>query len=371
MSVSEAARNAALAFDIPGTLLSIERYGTGHINDSYCAAFDVAGTVARFLVQRINHRIFKEPQLLVENIHRATTHLAAQLSDDPDRDRRVLTLLPDRDGRLCHVDGEGEFWRVYRFIEKAHTYDTIQSPAQAFQVARAFGQFQRMLVTLPPPRLNETIPDFHNTPKRLEAFLRAVEADPRNRASEARREIDYALEHQALAGILMDAGLPERTIHADTKINNVLLDDATGEGLCVIDLDTVMPGLSLYDFGDMVRTATSPAAEDERDLSKVAMQMPMFEALVRGYMASTADFLSAQEKTLLVAAGKLITYEQCLRFLTDFLLGDPYYKIAREAHNLDRCRTQIKLLESIAGQEDEMQRFVENSAASLNSAPAD
>jgi hypothetical protein len=371
MSVSEAVRNAALAFDIPGTLVSIERYGSGHINDSYCAAFDVAGAVTRFLIQRINHRIFKQPQLLMENIHRVTSHLEAQLKGDPDCERRVLTLIRDRDGRLWHVDVEGEFWRAYRFIEKAHTYDTIQSPAQAFHAAKAFGRFQRMLVTLPTPRLHETIPDFHNTPKRLESFLRAVEADPCNRVSQARDEIAHALGHQALASILTDAKLPDRTIHADTKINNVMLDDATGEGLCVIDLDTVMPGLSLYDFGDMVRTATSPAAEDERDLSKVAMQMPMFEALVRGYLASTADFLSAQEKTLLVAAGKLITYEQGLRFLTDFVLGDPYYKIAREAHNLDRCRTQFRLLESVAGQEDAMQRFVERSVSSLNSAVVD
>lgn len=371
MSDSEAARNAALAFEIHGTLLSIERYGSGHINDSYCAAFDIAGSTTRFLIQRINRRIFKQPQLLMENIHRVTSHLAAQLRDDPDRERRVLTLLPARDGNLWHMDREGEFWRAYWFVEKAHTYDTIQSPEQAFHAAKAFGRFQRMLVTLPSPRLHETIPDFHSTPKRLESFLRAVEADPRNRASEARGEIAYALEHQALASTLTDANLPERTIHADTKINNVLLDDATGEGLCVIDLDTVMPGLSLYDFGDMVRTATSPAAEDERDLSKVTMQLPMFEALVRGYLVSTADFLSAQEKTLLVEAGKLITYEQGLRFLTDFLLGDPYYKIARETHNLDRCRTQFRLLESIAGQEDKMQRFVERCAASLDSTIAD
>lgn len=366
MSAGETVRNAALAFEIPGALLSVERYGSGHINDSYCVAFDVAGVTTRFLIQRINHRIFKQPQVLMENIHRVTTHLAAQLEEDPDCDRRVLTLIPDRDGLLWHVDGEGEFWRAYRFIERAHTYDTIQSPGQAFQAAKAFGRFQRMLVTLPPPRLHETIPDFHNTPKRLDAFLLAVEADPRSRASEARAEIAYALEHLALASILMDAKLPERTIHADTKINNVLLDDATGEGLCVIDLDTVMPGLSLYDFGDMVRTATSPAAEDERDLSKVTMQMPMFEALVRGYLASTADLLSAQEKALLVAAGKLITFEQGLRFLTDFVLGDPYYKIARETHNLDRCRTQFKLLESIIKDEDKMQRFVEQSITSLD-----
>ncbi|MFC5862528.1 phosphotransferase enzyme family protein [Acidicapsa dinghuensis] len=364
MSVSAVVHEAARSFDIEGDLVSIERYGSGHINDSYCAAFDRGGATTRFLMQRINHRIFKQPLLLMENIHRVTTHVAEQLSDDPDSDRRVLTLIPDRDGLLCHVDREGEFWRAYKFIERAHTYDTIQSPAQAFQAAKAFGQFQRMLVTLPAPRLHETIPDFHNTPKRLEAFLRALGADPCNRAAEARDEIAYALEYQALASILTDADLPERTIHADTKINNVLLDDASGEGLCVIDLDTVMPGLSLHDFGDMVRTATSPAAEDELNLSKVRMQMPMFEALVRGYLGSTADFLSAGEKTLLVDAGKLITYEQALRFLTDFILGDPYYKIAREKHNLDRTRTQIALLKSINEQEDAMQRFVDRIAAS-------
>jgi Ser/Thr protein kinase RdoA (MazF antagonist) len=237
--------------------------------------------------------------------------------------------------------------------------DVVESPAQAFAAAQAFGQFQKLLTDLPAPRLHDTIPDFHHTPKRFAALEKFVAADTGNRAALAKPEIEFALRHQAICGVLLDAQLPERVTHNDTKINNVLLDDATGEGVCVIDLDTVMPGLALYDFGDMVRTTTSPVKEDERDLTKVTMQFPMFEALVRGYLASASAFLTPAEKQQLAFAGKLITFEIGIRFLTDFLAGDPYFKIHREEHNLDRCRTQFKLVESIEQQEAQMNKSVE------------
>ena len=192
------------------------------------------------------------------------------------------------------------------------------------------------------------------------ALEKAVAADSSGRAIEARREIDFALARKSITGVLLDANLPERVTHNDTKFNNVMLDDETGEGICVIDLDTVMPGLAPYDFGDMVRSTTSTAEEDERDLSKVAMQFPMFEALVRGYLSSAGGFLTRTEKQLLAFSGKLITFEIGVRFLTDFLLGDTYFKVHREGHNLDRCRTQFKLLESIEQQEEPMERLVES-----------
>jgi hypothetical protein len=345
-------------FEIDGKLTSIAPYGSGHINDTYCAVFTQAGALARFIVQRINTIIFENPAAMMQNIERVTSQIAAQLAGEPDGARRVLTLVATHDGCAWHVDAEGGYWRVYRFIEGARSYDAVESTGQAYQAGKAFGRFQRQLADLPEPRLHDTIPDFHNTPKRFTAFERAVGADVANRAVNARAEIDFAFAHQLIAGILLNANLPERVTHNDTKINNVLLDDATGEGLCVIDLDTVMPGLALYDFGDMVRTATSPAAEDERDLSKVAMQFPLFEGLVRGYLSSAGGFLTTAEKEHLVVAGKVIAFEQGIRFLADYLAGDTYYKVHREGQNLDRCRTQFKLIASIEEQEDNMNRLV-------------
>jgi aminoglycoside phosphotransferase (APT) family kinase protein len=242
----------------------------------------------------------------------------------------------------------------------AKTYDAVESPQQAYQAAKAFGQFQKMLADLPAPRLHDTIPDFHHTPKRFANLKQAILDNKANRLSLAKAEIDFALKRKSICSVLLDAKLPERVTHNDTKFNNVMLDNATGEGICVIDLDTVMPGLALYDFGDMVRTTTSPAKEDERDLSKVTMQFPMFEALVRGYLSSAGEFLTPAEKKFLAFSGKLITFEIGLRFLTDFLEGDTYFKVHRDGHNLDRCRTQFKLVESIEQQENEMNRLVES-----------
>ena len=242
---------------------------------------------------------------------------------------------------------------------KRPCYDAVETTRQALEAAKAFGQFQKLLADLPAPRLNDTIPDFHHTPRRFATLERALSADVANRAMLARPEVEFALRNQAIASVLMNATLPERVTHNDTKLNNVMLDDASGEAVCVIDLDTVMPGLALYDFGEMVRATTSPAKEDERDPAKVTMQFPMFEALARGYLATAAEFLTPAEKRYLAFAGKLMTFENGIRFLTDFLAGDVYYKVHREHHNLDRCRTQFKLVESITQQEEQMNRLVE------------
>ena len=239
---------------------------------------------------------------------------------------------------------------------------TSQTPAQAEQAGRAFGEFQSLLADLPAPRLHETIPDFHNTPLRYAALERAIAADACGRVAAAQPEIEFVGRRRALAPALLDlhrAGeIPERIVHNDAKITNVLLDAATGAGLCVVDLDTVMPGLSLYDFGDMVRTMTSPTAEDETDLSQVEVQLPLFEALARGYLAAAGCFLNAAERAQLVTAGKLITLEQGVRFLTDFLSGDTYYKTQRPDQNLDRCRTQLKLVASLERHEVALTRLV-------------
>jgi len=350
----------ASQFEIDGEFSTASPYGSGHINDTYLAVFHHEGAPARVILQRINTSIFTRPVALMENIQRVTAHLAAQVAGQPDSARRVLTLIPARDGRALHVDADGNYWRAYRFIQNARTYDAVESTQQAFQAARAFGRFQQLLVDLPAPRLHDTIPNFHHTPMRFAALEQAIALDGTNRGITVQPEIEFALAHQSIAAVLLDAKLPERVTHNDTKLNNVMLDDETGEAICVIDLDTVMPGLALYDFGDMVRTTTSPAPEDERDLSRVHMQLPMFEALVRGYLSSAGSFLTNAEKQLLAFSGKLITFETGIRFLTDYLAGDTYYKIHRPAHNLDRCRTQFKLVESISHQEDAMSRLVQS-----------
>ena len=347
-------------FQIDGTFISAAPFGSGHIHDTYAAVCELSGAPVRSILQRINRRIFQNPVALMENIQRVTRHISAQLADAPDRERRGLVLIPARDGKAWHVDEDGEFWRGYRFIENAHTCDTVSTIRQAYEAAKAFGHFQRLVATLPPSELHVTLPGFHNTPQRWRALEQAIAADPAGRVRQAAPEIAFAMSREPMTGILLEAGLPERVTHNDTKINNVMFDNATGEGLCVIDLDTVMPGLALYDFGDMVRTTTCEAAEDETDLSQVAMRFPMFEALLRGYLDSAGNLLTAAERELLAFSGRLITFEQGIRFLTDYLAGDTYYKIHRPDHNLDRCRTQFRLLASMESQQVQMERLAKS-----------
>lgn len=359
MNIQHDVKAIARRFRIYGDFLEAGPYGHGHINDTYCLTYDQSGTRTRYILQRINHNIFKNPPAVMENIQRVTAHLGEKSAFEDSASRRVLTLISTHEGETFFRDEQGNYWRTYLFIENARSYDAVETPRQAFEVAKAFGRFQKLLADFPAPRLHDTIPDFHHTPRRFAALEKAIEADAANRAALARAEIEFALKNKSMAAALLAAGLPERVTHNDTKLNNVMLDEKSGEGICVIDLDTVMPGLALYDFGDMVRTTTSPAREDERDLTKVAMQFPMFEALARGYLASASQFLTPAEKRWLAFSGKLITFEIGIRFLADFLCGDCYFKVARENHNLDRCRTQFKLVESIAQNEEQMNKIVE------------
>lgn len=353
-------KKIASNFQIEGSFIEASPYGTGHINETFAATFNLNGTPIRYTMQGVNTNVFKDPLALMENIKRVTDHIQEKTAGEPSR--RTMLLIPTKTGDIFYSSGPDDVWRIYNFIEKATTYDIVETAEQAFQAARAFGDFQKMLLDLPGERLHETIPDFHNTPLRFQALMEAIDRDPINRARSAAKEIDFALNRQnmtgILAGLLADGSLPERITHNDTKLNNVLLDDRTGEGVCVIDLDTVMPGLIHYDFGDMVRTTTCPAAEDEQDLSKVYMQQHMFAALLNGYLESAGEFLTKTEREYLPFSGKLISFEIGIRFLTDHLLGDTYFKIHREGHNLDRCRTQFKLVESIEEQEDELYKLL-------------
>jgi hypothetical protein len=354
------AAEAALAFQCPGRLVSVTQHGDGHINDSFCATFQNGHGPRRYLLQHINTSIFRDPSALMRNIERVTAHLAAKSADHPDRQRRVLSLVSSNDGGALHQDRDGQYWRMYHFIDGASTISQVRSPRQAYEAARAFGQFQAQLADLPTPPLAETIPNFHHTPSRFAALEQAIAANPLGRVAGAAHEIDFALTHRSMIRTLFDAGLPVRTTHNDTKINNVLLDDATGEGICIVDLDTVMPGFSVYDFGDLARTSLCAAAEDERNLSKVEMDFSLFEALVRGFLSSTGGFLTAAERRSLPFSCKLITFNIGIRFLTDHLQGDTYFRIHRESQNLDRARTQFQLIRSIEQNEERMLRLVES-----------
>jgi hypothetical protein len=341
----------------------------------------------RYILQRINQIVFKNPVQVMANAVRITEHIRAKmagkrghstfssmagnLAGKPANEEEVecplflrqLAVVATKDGGAYYQDAAGNVWRMYNFIENAVTYDSLQSAALAREAARMFGWFQRMLTDLPGPPLYETIPGFHNTPRRFEVFQEVLKADVANRAKQAKDEIDFVFENAAICHVLYDlvkrGEIPVRIAHNDAKINNVMFDTRTSKGVCVIDLDTAMPGLSVYDFGDLVRTATCPAAEDERDLSKVAVDITLFEALAQGFVEGTSLFLTPAERQHLVFGGKLITFEQMIRFLTDYLAGDVYYKVHREGHNLDRTRTQMKLVQSIVEQEEDMNHLVE------------
>lgn len=350
-------------FDIPGQLLDATPYGLGHINDTYLGRYQSAAGIFRCIHQRINHFVFKEPLKVMENIERVT-HYAREriIATGGDPERETLNLIPTRSGGTSILSERGETWRTYAFIDHAHTFDVAQDLDQVYHAARAFGKFQGLLNDLPGPRLHETIPAFHHTRRRFDAFLEALKADTAHRAGAVRAEIDFLLRREKDASVVVDllaqGQLPERVTHNDTKLNNVLIDDQTGEGICVIDLDTIMPGSALYDFGDLIRMGAATAAEDEPDLSRVGVDLRLFERLARGYLESARAFLTPTEWELLVFGGRLITYEQAIRFLGDYLNGDVYYKTHREGHNLDRARTQIKLVAEMERRQEEMEAII-------------
>ena len=358
-------REVAALFDLRADFLDGMPYGSGHINDTYCAHFDQAGLrPLRYILQRINTNVFKTPVQLMDNIARVTRHSLERLIEEgnPEARRRTLTCIPAIDGKPYAVDAAGNYWRVYPFIERATGHDEIQNNEQAYEAAKAFGNFQKLAAGLGGARLHETIPNFHNTPKRLEALRAAVAADTANRAARVKKEIDFvearAADCSRITDLIAAGVIPERVTHNDTKLNNVLLDDKTAEGVCVIDLDTTMPGSALYDFGDMVRTATPTTREDATDLDKLGLRLDRFEALVRGYLSSAGAFLNDAEKANLAFAGKLLTFECGIRFLTDYLSGDVYFKIKRPEHNLERCRNQFAFVAVIENRLPEMEDLV-------------
>ena len=315
------------------------------------------------MLQRINTEAFRNPEALMENIRLVTGHIrAALVAAGQDPARRVLEFLPAADGSLLHREPDGGCWRCYRFVDGVTAYDRIESPAQFCEAGRGFGAFQTMLADFPADRLTETIPFFHDTPRRYGTFRAAVAEDAAGRASSLAADIAFfdsrAARMRGIVDRLASGELPLRVTHNDTKLNNVLIDNATHRALCVIDLDTVMPGSVLYDFGDAVRYGACTAAEDEPDTARIGFDMTLFRAFAEGFLSETADRLTDAELSLLPLGVEVITCELAMRFLTDYLDGDRYFKIRYSDHNLVRARAQMKLLTEVEAHRDEMNACV-------------
>lgn len=342
----------------------ISPYGEGHINDTIAVVTRAEGDrLRRYIVQQINQNVFPKPKEVMENISRVTDHLRKKIVQaGGDTSRETLEVVPTHDGGLYFLDDKQNYWRAYVFVEDTITLQQVRTADDFYHSARAFGRFQQLLADYPADTLYETIENFHNTPVRFQTFQKAVREDVAGRVKEAKAEIDFLMERQNEYSILTDlehAGkLPLRVTHNDTKLNNVLFDDVTNEGICVVDLDTVMPGLAAYDYGDSIRFGASTALEDEPNLDLVQLSLPLFEAYTKGYLEVAGAALTALEKETLIWGAKIITLEIGIRFLTDFLVGDTYFKTSRPRHNLDRARTQLKLAAEMEVHWDELKAIV-------------
>lgn len=354
------------AFGLQGEFVCARPFGCGHIHDTFQSVYRQGGGTRRYVHQRINTKVFPDPRSLMENIVRVTEHQQRKLLDRgvPDAGRRALQVIFTRQGSPLFQDEEGRYWRTYHNVDDADSCQIVQTAEQAHEVGRAFGRFLEQLRDLPGPPLHETIPNFHDLKLRLDAFDEAVRKDALGRAAESLREIEFVQNSRGLSEVLppliASGAVPIRITHNDTKANNVLLDLKTGEGVCVVDLDTVMSGVSMYDFGDMARTATCRASEDERNLSLVEVDLDLFEALARGFWRKAGFFLTDQERRLLPFSAKLMPLTIGVRFLTDHLSGDVYFKVNRPDQNLDRCRVQFRLIDSIARNEERLHRIIED-----------
>ena len=336
------------SFDFVGTLISCEPYGSGHINDTFLLEYKIRHMgVVPIILQKMNTNIFKQPIELMENILNVTAFLREKIiENNGDPERETLTVILNKQGLPFYKDSHNQYWRAYHFITCATGYDEVKCDEDFYQSALAFGKFQRLLADYPAQTLHETIPDFHNTKARFKVFKEAVEKDIYGRAKDVLTEIQFILEREDVANVLTDMQLPLRVTHNDTKLNNVLIDDKTHQGICVIDLDTVMPGLAINDFGDSIRFGASTGAEDEKDLSLIQCDMHLFEVYTKGFIEGCDGKLTDEEIKALPLGAKVMTFECGMRFLTDYLQGDTYFKIRYPEHNLDRCRTQLKLVYS-------------------------
>jgi hypothetical protein len=363
--MNERARDFSAWFALDGECVEVVPLKRGHIHDTLVGTWRMREGTRRIVHQRINTHVFRDPALLMRNWLRVTEHVRAGLAREaaPDLERRCLRAIPARSGAPFHTDASGAVWRAFAFIEGARSVDVPESPAQAQEAARAFGAFAARLRDLDAATVAESIPHFHDFAHRVANLEAAISADAHGRAASAAEDIEraerLAADVQAALAREGAAALPLRVVHNDCKLNNVLFDERTGEGLCVIDLDTVMPGSVLADFGDLARTAACPAPEDEPDLARVRVDARLYEALVRGYLAGTGGLLTPVEIALLPLAGPLIALETGIRFLTDHLSGDTYFRIHRPGHNQGRARVQLRLTEQLLAGVDEARRLVE------------
>ncbi len=348
-------------FGITGTIAHTEEIHSGNINRTFLVAVQEGDQQKEYVFQKINTFVFKQPEAVMGNILKVTCHIKKKLlALCGTYDRRVLSFLVGDDGKPYYYTASTKhFWRVYEYIGRAVAYDMVEKPEHFYEAGRSFGEFQGWLSDFPAQTLAEIIPNFHNTPVRFETFHRSVEADAAGRRAEVEDDIRFLLEREGECGAITEklatGEIPYRVTHNDTKINNILFDHATGKATCVIDLDTVMPGSALYDFGDAVRYGASTAREDERDLSKVSLSVELYEQFIKGFMESMGESMTPAEKSLLPMSVKIMTLELATRFLADYLDGDVYFKVRSEDHNLVRARTQIQLVRDIEAKWDTLQ----------------
>lgn len=348
------------AFGIPEKILEFKNFGDGHINETYLVITEGPDKVKnKYILQSINTNIFKNIYAVMDNISKVTDYLKAHNTDNS---KVFMQFLSSEGGKKYFIDSENNFWRMYRFIDNSISIQLPENLEDIYQCSYAFGEFQHSLNEFPADSLTEIIPDFHNTPKRYKDFLKAVENDTCGRASSVKEEIEFIKKRASFYPMLIDCNkkgdLPLRVSHNDTKCNNVLLDADTRKAVTVIDLDTLMPGFSVTDFGDAVRFGASTAAEDEKDLSKVHMDIEKFKIYVKGFLDGSGGLLTNTEIMLLPEGTKMMTIECGMRFLTDYLEGDTYFSIHRPEQNLDRCRTQLKLVEDMESKWEQMKAYV-------------
>lgn len=352
------------AYDLKGIYVSKGIFGSGHINDTFLVVYNEDGAAVKYIFQRMNDEIFQKPVELMENILGVTSHIKEKIiASGGDPERETLNVITTKEEKPYFLDSSKNYWRVYRFIVDANSYDQVEKPEDFYESAVLFGKFQCLLSDYKAETLHETIEGFHNTKARLQVFKDVVKADVMGRAKLVSEEIQFVLDREDVANYfteLMESGeIPLRVTHNDTKLNNIMMDSRTGKGICVIDLDTVMPGLAMNDFGDSIRFGASTGAEDEQDLSKIECDMDLFDIYTKGYIEGCAGKLTEKEIDLLPMGAKVMTYECGMRFLADYLQGDVYFKIHREGQNLDRSRTQFKLVADMEKKWDIMKEIVE------------
>jgi hypothetical protein len=347
-------------FDIKEECLQFEKNTTGHINESYFIKTESTVHPGYFL-QWINNNIFKNVEGLMGNICAVTGHLATKLAENKNLAFKVLEVIPCKDGKNFYLDADGQYWRLYTFIENAHGYNVVENTEIAYEGGKAFGLFMSLLADLPPRKLTDTIPDFHNLEKRLEAFDKSVATDIVNRVKDAAGEIEFikkrAEQMLTIPALIKSGKLPLRITHNDTKFNNILFD-SSDHALCIVDLDTVMPGSILFDFGDSIRTGANTANEDEKDLIKVDINLPIYEAYTRGFLKNTSSTLTKVEIDNLSFSARFMTYIIGLRFLTDFIDGDTYFRTSYPDHNLVRAKVQFRLIEAMEKNAKKMHEIV-------------